>query len=295
MKSLFKSCVSLSSVSVLLFAAFAFAQAPVPVAQPAAVPAPAPAVVPAPVPAEVPAPAAVVADSATHEAEPVVIMENPEPAPVVNPEPVPEPVVQQVQAVVAETPVASEPLDIKFHFGVRSAFGISAMRGHKAMQSADFRGYAIKLGPALSGSLGLAFALEINSLFTVAPELQYTLYRSNGRYIKKQDGMFGQRNEAGIVMHSLELPILARFSFDNIYAEVGPQIGFNRNAEVYINSELKSPNDMNLFAFGPSAGAGIKIGDILLGVRGYFGILEYAENTNGYPWAAQVSLTKFFF
>jgi hypothetical protein len=204
---------------------------------------------------------------------------------------VPEPV--QQQAVAAETP--AEPLN--FHLGIRSAFGISALRGHKAVKSDNlFNGNAVKLEPAISGSVGLAFAIEINSLFAVVPELQYTLYRANGRYIQKtKDSFIADRNEAGVTVHSLELPILARFSFSNIYAEIGPQVGANLDERIYINSELKSPNDKNIFAFGPAAGFGIKVGDILVGVRGYFGILEYAENTNGYPWVAQVSLTKLFF
>jgi hypothetical protein len=269
MKKLLKSCVS------LLFVAHAFAQESAS-------------------PPEAAIPASTVADSAAPPSvatEPVA-PETTAPEKFVVPEPV------QQQAVAAETP--AEPLN--FHLGIRSAFGISALRSHKAVKSDNlFNGNAVKLEPAISGSVGLAFAIEINNLLAVAPELQYTFYRANGRYIQKtKDSFIADRNEAGVTVHSLELPILARFSFGNlgfgnIYAEIGPQVGANLDERIYINSELKSPNDKNIFAFGPAAGFGIKAGDILVGVRGYFGILEYAENTNGYPWAAQVSLTKLFF
>jgi len=183
------------------------------------------------------------------------------------------------------------------HLGARAAAGMSAFRDHIAFPIPPERSYAIRMKPAFSAGAGIAFAYDINSLVSVAPELQYTLYRANGKFVdKRTSDTFSKLNEAGVSMHSLELPILARFSFKDIfYAEAGPQIGANLNAVAYINSEFQKP-DVNIFAFGPSIGGGIKIADgLLIGVRGYFGIFEYAENTNGYPWAAQVSITHFFF
>jgi len=52
---------------------------------------------------------------------------------------------------------------------------------------------------------------------------------------------------------------------------------------------------VNPFAFGVALGAGTNVSGLQLGIRGYFGILEYAENSDGYPWNVQASLTKFFF
>jgi hypothetical protein len=197
------------------------------------------------------------------------------------------------------------------HLGVRAAAGASAFRDHIALlipaeqpgystpSAGSYASYAIIMRPAFSTGVGIAFAYDINSLISVASELQYTLYRANGRFVKNTNETFSELNEAGVMMHSLELPILARFNFGDVgfgsfYAEVGPQVGANLDAKMYSNSAFKSP-DINIFAFGPSLGGGIKIDSFLIGLRGYLGILEYAENTNGYPWAAQVSLTKFFF
>jgi len=161
---------------------------------------------------------------------------------------------------------------------------------------------AIRLKPAISFGVGAAFAFEFNSVFTLAPELQYTYYRANGEYVLNPGTSFPELNEAGTSLNSFELPILARFSFasgilgdgSNLYAEVGPQVGYNYSSIMYRNSYLQKPK-INHFAFGPSLGFGANAGETLVGIRGYFGLLEYAKNTKGYPWTAQISVTKFFF
>jgi hypothetical protein len=168
------------------------------------------------------------------------------------------------------------------------------MRGHVALTSPAFDNYAIKLEPAFSLGGGIAFAVEMNSVFTLAPELQYTWYRSNGEFTQKKGKGFQNLHEAGASLHSFELPILARFSFSSLYAEVGPQVGCNYYSKIYKDGENQKP-ETKVFAFGPSLGFGANINGTLLGIRGYFGVLEYAKNTKGYPWAAQVSATQFIF
>jgi hypothetical protein len=206
---------------------------------------------------------------------------------------------------VVETPVAapvaapvavatpSEPL--KFSFGARVGAGISNFRDHKAFDFSQFGQKNLKLGPNLAASAGFVLAIEINSLFSVVPELQYSYYSAGGEFAVKGTADFDDLNEVYLYMHGVELPVLARFSFGSYYAELGPQVGLNLNARVYKNSQAKKP-DVNLLSFGPSAGGGVKLSkDILLGIRGHFGILEYAKNSNGYPWAVQASITQLFF
>jgi hypothetical protein len=166
------------------------------------------------------------------------------------------------------------------------------MRGHKALQLTSTP-YAIKVEPAFSLGAGIAFAIEMSSSFALALEPQYTWYRANGELAQKNGADFPELNEAGASLHAFELPVLLRIGSD-FYAEAGPQVGYNYYAKVYKNSEFKKPQT-NALAFGPSLGFGIKMGNALIGLRGHFGLLEYAENTNGYPWAAQVSVTQFFF
>jgi hypothetical protein len=175
------------------------------------------------------------------------------------------------------------------------------MRGHVALGVASLennnRLVPVELKPAFSLGFGVAFAIEINSLLTVAPELQYTLYRANGA-TNLENGGIPYQEEAGIRLHSFELPILARFSFGSplgtLYAEVGPQIGYNSESISYKNDDTRKLK-VNSFAFGPSLGFGINTSGILLGIRSHFGLLEYAEKTKGYPWTVQISATKFFF
>jgi len=241
-------------------------------------------------------------DSATVAIEPPKVVEEVPPEPVPQAEPQPAPAVLPPPVVVP-----SEP--IKFHLGARLGFGISAMRGHVALgipnnyapDNYPLYNRAIRLGPAISFGVGAAFAFEINSVFTFAPELQYTYYRANGAFALKTGNSFPDLNEAGASLHSFELPILARFNFarslidgGSLYAEVGPQVGYNYNARIYRNSEYQKP-ETNIFAFGPSLGFGANVSETLIGIRGYFGLLEYAKNTKGYPWTAQISATKFFF
>ncbi|GHV17487.1 hypothetical protein AGMMS49938_18300 [Fibrobacterales bacterium] len=178
------------------------------------------------------------------------------------------------------------------HLGARVAAGASAFRGHKALLVNET--HAVKLQPAFSVSAGLAFAIEISDLISVAPELQYSWYRANGELIKENIGEFNDLYEAGASLHAIEIPILARFNFGCLYAEAGPQIGANIYTKIYKNSDLKKP-ELNVFTFGPTLGGGVKLGDILLGIRGHFGILEYAKETGGSQWNLQVGATKFFF
>jgi len=234
-----------------------------------------------------------VADSATvvpavKEAPPAPVPKV-EPAPMPKAEPKPVPKVEPAPEPVVLPPVVavSEPSNIQFHFGVRLGFGISAMRGHIPLQS-------LVMGPAFSGGGGVAFAMQFNNLFTLAPELQYTLYRTNREVQIDNGGRFRDLNEVEAKLHSFELPILARFSFASIYAEAGPQVGYNYYSRIRGSSYNQRP-ELNTFAFGPSAGFGVNVSETLIGIRGHFGLLEYAKKTKGYPWTAQISLTKFFF
>lgn len=179
-------------------------------------------------------------------------------------------------------------------FGIRYGIGIGGLRNHMALQSLAFGPNAIRLYPSISVSAGLAFDFEVNSIFSIAPELQYTLYKAYG-FLTLETGMdLDELHEAGAVLHSLELPILARFNFGSFYAEAGPQFGANIHAKIYTNREQKRP-DINTFAFGPSAGFGVNRNGLLLGFRGHFGLLEYAKKMNGYPWAVQASAGCFIF
>jgi len=215
--------------------------------------------------------------------------------PEAEPAPVPEPVAQvaEVAETVAPAVPAPEPSNIKIQVGVRPAVGISAFRGHKAF---DYGAWKLQAKPSFSFGFGVASDIQINDLLSVGVDLQYTQYRANNEFAVKTGADFHTLNEVEITFHALELPILARFNLMQgfAYAEVGPQLGYNLRAVINKNAQALQP-DLNAIAFGPTVGGGVKINGILVGARLYFGVLEYAENSNGYPWTFQVGATQFLF
>jgi hypothetical protein len=231
------------------------------------------------------------------DVEPVQAVE-PEPAAeaeIAEEEPSVEPVVEEAPAVKSQK-ARDEGGESKFRYGMRAGMGVSAFSGHKAIYTESFGSHAISLGALISASTGLVFAAPITDDFGIVWELQYSLYTAYGEFSLKTEGVdFGKMNEAGVELHSLEMPVLANYSFGGrYYAEVGPQFGANLYAKIYANSELKKPY-LNRFAFGPALGVGVKLNDAAaVGVRGYFNVLEYAENSEGRPWTVQAGITSFF-
>jgi len=197
------------------------------------------------------------------------------------------------EAPAVPEPAPKEPSEIKIQIGVRPALGISAFRGHKAF---DYGAWKLQAKPAFSFGFGIASDIQFTDLLSLGIDLQYTQYRANNEFAVKTGSDFHTLNEVGITFHALELPILARFNLMQgfAYAEVGPQLGYNLRAVINKNAEVKQP-ELNAIAFGPTLGGGVKLGGALVGARLYFGILEYAENSKGYPWTLQVSATQFLF
>jgi hypothetical protein len=184
-----------------------------------------------------------------------------------------------------------------FSIGVRGAFGASSFAGHKALWTPAYGNLAVELGAGLSGSVGLSIARDFSDLISVSADVIYTIYTARGGFSLKAGGAdFGIMNEAGVELHSIEVPVLARFNnlLGPLYAEVGPQFGVNVYGKIYANSELKKPY-LNAFAVGPAVGLGLGIpGKAAIGVRGCYNFIEYAENSGGRPWAVQVGITKYY-
>jgi hypothetical protein len=285
----------LAAVSFAQAPAAAHNQAPAAAHAPEAAPAEAPAhhqPVAEPVEAQEPAPAA---ETAEPDSAAAAVETAPAPEPVAAPEPAPAP---QPVAAPAPEPKKSEPMNISFKAGPRLGFGISAYRGHIALLTSDKSSH-LKLEPALTFSVGAAFSIGFNELFSLAPELQYSLYRANSE-VKLTDQnskseISDYLREVGVFTSALEIPILAHFSLPKrFYADFGPQIGFNLSSKIYKDEVYYRP-DENLLAFGLAAGGGVDFDGLLLGVRGYFGFLEYSDKAKGIPWSVQLSLGAFIF
>jgi len=193
--------------------------------------------------------------------------------------------------------VTASAQDIKF--GARAGFGFSQFRGHAALVTPD-GSYSLGLDPSIAVSIGAISQIEINKLISIAPELQWSLYRASKELqADSKNDVYGNTYNstatvAGVYLHALEIPILARFHFDNIYGEIGPQLGFNLYSRVYKNANYYDP-DAGIIAFGVAAGGGIELSGFLLGARIHFGFLEYSEDYKGIPWNFEINVGKFFF
>ena len=212
------------------------------------------------------------------------LQEVPEPAVLLEPDPV----------VFVE-----EFYEIPIGFGLRLGLGASNYRHHKKLETSGPTHRVLKLQPAFALSVGFALQVGFSKWVAVSPELQYSLYRANNelKLEDKNSDKMSRLYEVGVYTHALELPVLFRFNLgDAAYLELGPQVGLNLYSKVYKNADYYRP-DQNLFAFGVAGGGGFNLSGILVGVRVYSGILEYAkdEDTKGFPWSVQFSTTPYIF
>jgi hypothetical protein len=195
----------------------------------------------------------------------------------------------------------SEPAAAALKKGFRFGYGLSGFQKHKALAEENWPKALAPKPNFLAYSLGFASAIDFGKYFSFAPELQYSFYSASGEKTNNErsiinDANFKDMNEIFVYLHSLELPIMARFNIGSAYAELGPQAGYNFYAKTYMNNQPRKPS-LNAFAFGPSAGFGFNadgMGIIMVGVRGYYGVLEYAKS-GGHPWHAELSITVLAF
>jgi len=189
--------------------------------------------------------------------------------------------------------------------GVRGVLGVSAFNGHKALRLAPIANpalapdgiEALQLGAGLTTGGGLAAQVNITDLISVGVEVMYNVYRARANTgVRVPEADFGRMHEARVELHTIEIPVLARFNFlDNLlYAEAGFQLGGNTYGKIEVNNELRHPY-LNGFAFSPAVGVGVNSGKALLGVRVNYNVVEYAENSNGNPWAFTFGITMFPF
>jgi hypothetical protein len=173
----------------------------------------------------------------------------------------------------------------------------------------------INIGASVSGSVSVALLSHINRQFGISCEVQYSFYVAGGEHVneteKRATGPW-ILNEASVELHSLEIPLLLRYSPEAaslgypVYMEAGPQFGFNWNARrtEYMGAvnvfSITRPN-LNVFEFGPVVGAGLDLGKLSVGVRAYIGVAEYSEGINnqgdnigGWPWSLTAGVTSFF-
>ena len=168
----------------------------------------------------------------------------------------------------------------------------------------------IGLGSSLSGGVSLVLLSNINDLLGISCELQYSFYFASGESVNKTD-KYGQTDndvpywpmsEATVELHSLEVPVLLRINAGTllgypVYAEVGPQFGFNVYARKtdYADGTLNiSKPNLNVLTLGPVLGAGFDLDRVSVGLRLYIGLIEYVKSEGGRPWSLDIGVTSFF-
>jgi hypothetical protein len=197
--------------------------------------------------------------------------------------------------------------------------------GHKVY--IDFVGDRINLWSSLSGGASVVLLSRINSTLGVSCEIQYSFYVSSGELVYRADKAGNSHDdayswpmsEATVELHALEIPVLLRINAGTlldypVYAEVGPQFGFNLYAKkvvyvggtggLYMSEEkeafdkkgslrIRKPN-VNVFEFGPVLGAGFDLDRVSVGLRLYIGAFEYVYDNGGWPWSLTIGVTSFF-
>jgi hypothetical protein len=171
----------------------------------------------------------------------------------------------------------------------------------------------IELGASLSGGVSVVFLSRINGLLSLSCGAQYSFYTASGEYVHKMDEFrmpnddadFWPVSEASVELHSLEIPVLFRISAEEalgypVYAEAGPQIGFNLYARKMAyeggvmnkNAVLIWKPNLSVVNFGPVFGAGIDLDRASVDLRVHFGLMKYQETQGGRPWSITVGLTS---
>ncbi|MCL2260449.1 MAG: PorT family protein [Fibromonadales bacterium] len=223
----------------------------------------------------------------------------PEPEPIVYTPPPPPPPPPPPKEV--EMPKVSAPKSDFIKVGARVSAGISNFRSHLPI-TIDNRDMNLK--PNLQLGIGVVTELNLIDAFLLVPGLQYSYATQSAKRIEL-DWRFKNVREAEVSLHSIDIPVLLRFGLPlDLFLEVGPQVGFalsstttllNENDGNANRDESFDTKKLNTVSYGITAGLGYSLGDVLVGVRGHFGLREYAELTNGYPWHVQLGLTYNFF
>jgi hypothetical protein len=210
--------------------------------------------------------------------------------------------------------------DIELRYGFRTAAGISGFAGHKPLTNHYSQGWvtdngfrvALKPGPLVSGSAGVAVDVDLSGVvdlgipYAIGTGLQYTFYSAYASLIdgraatySRETGIQRAGYEVGVQLHALELPVLVRFGYGDLYFEVGPQLGvhlFQReNAKGGLGGDELDFPQLNPVSFGPAVGLGADLDGILVGVRFYIDAVVSGKGTGGYPWTFQAGVTAYPF
>lgn len=136
-------------------------------------------------------------------------------------------------------------------FGVKAGASLTNFTG-KGTNGSDLKN---KFG--FNGGLVANFA--VNDLFSIQPELLYSMKGAKGK-----DTFGGSSVDAKLNLHYIDVPVLAHINAGGLFFELGPQIGFLAAANTSADSNGQSysqdiKSDLKTIDFGYAAGLGYQM------------------------------------
>ncbi len=140
---------------------------------------------------------------------------------------------------------------------------------------------------------GASFQAGINKYLSLVPELYFVM---KGGRLENNNPLTGQ--ETKIRFNTLDLPVMARLHFCNLYVNAGPVVSYNLGGRLKTESDGNLPGEKSKMAFGSEQGtysrwdAGLQFGmgyelkfkksRLLLDLRYHYGMVDIGNGADMY-------------
>lgn len=199
------------------------------------------------------------------------------------------------------------PLPLLFTYSAHAQLGIRVGGNFSGFITSTNNGYHTSTDNKLSYQAGFFYEKSITQRLSLVPEVQYSSERMTIRRSSEYDATFSAIYTSDFSY--LNVPIILRATWGNIYVEAGPQAGIlvgghetgiiNVNqTTLHIDHDATDPyTDYRHFDIGPALGIGATLpSGIGLNLRAYQGLLSLTHDSKAniahlYRQSLQVSLT----
>lgn len=148
---------------------------------------------------------------------------------------------------------------------------------------------------------GISYQAGITPAFSIVPELYFAI---KGGRLKANNAV--TTNQSLVRVHTLEMPVLARLHYKNLYLNAGPYVAYAVGGRIKVNGTGTTPatstkisfgtaiTDFNRWDAGLQAGAGynfnMKKNILTLDLRYGYGLANISRNTERYNRMLNISL-----
>lgn len=170
-------------------------------------------------------------------------------------------------------------------------FNYGASNGDLKSYKKDFKGLQV----------GVSYQAGISPVFSVVPELYFAM---KGGTLKADNPL--TLNQSTLRLNSIEMPVLARLHFRDLYLNAGPYVDYTLSGRIKIVGSEAVPEtstkisfgnaveDFKRWDFGVQAGAGynfnMKRSVLTLDVRYGYGLVNISKNITRYNRLLNISL-----